>query len=211
MFPLSNAALAVGNNIPPATLVGVTSFNSAGSAAFVFPVGTQAGDLAIISTASDSSAVPIVTGPGGWTKDTIVWNVYGYRSSIFYKVLVSGDLAGGSVSDQGSGISVAVYRGATVVSIKSRNTGEWTDKLTFPGFTPSSLSKGFVTVGNDRNAGSLPTAPAGFTRRVAFSQSYWAHALADNLRPANYAAGTPIVWADWIDGLPNMGWLLELT
>lgn len=217
MFIFPGSPMAVGNSLPPATLVGATSVapNGSGVAAVAFPPGTAAGDLAIIAVGYEAAGIPssITGGSGGaWTRSGLTWYSGNYFASLHQRVLSAGDLAGVTVNGAyASPVMIIVYRGPTLATVKSSNPLQSDDKLTLTGFAKSSTCRGLVTLTFDRDAGSVPTAPASFARRVAASYVYFAGAIADKLSFNSYVNGATVEWTDFLTASGQMGWLLELT
>lgn len=198
-----NAAQFVNSNI---------NTGGAASQAISIPSGAQAGDIAIIICwAGFSDSATISGGAGGWTRNTVIWTSYSYYSSIFYKVLASGDLAGVTVNSGGSNpIACLVYRGASAVGVKSTNPGQVTD-LDLAGFTKNASCKAVVSLVQDRD-GTVGFSPPGtFVSRSGGAAGFFAIGTADIINPSNYVNGTTVTWTGFATGADQIGWLLELT
>ena len=215
MMPMMSALVGAAGGGPGATLVGALwGTQSTTTTPISFPVGTQAGDLAMImSWGGFASSGSISGGAGGWSADHINWLNYGYRSSLLWKVLAAGDLAGVNFvsGSAGSAYVVAVYRGATSLAVKQTNTGGGGSEVPFSGFTKASNSKALVTIMHDRGPSSTPAAPAEFVRRTGGGAIHFAAWLADLLNTSRYDNGDPLKWTDAETALDQVGWLLELT
>lgn len=204
---------ASAGSVMAAQFVGAANNNGgAASQAVTFPGSPVATDFAIIMCwAGFSDTASISGGAGGWTKSTITWTNYGYYSSIFYKALASGDLAGVTVNNGGnSPIVVMVYRGPTTLAVKSTNTGATGSTLALTGFTKNASCKGVVTIVHDRDPVGGFSPPGTFTSRTISAYVFFAAGSADILTPANYTNGTTVTWTGFSTGTDQVGWLIEL-
>lgn len=203
-----------------ATFVGASTIaeGTGGSVAIPFPGSPQVGDVAIIMCwAGFSDTASISGGAGGWTKDTITWNVLSYFSSVFFKVLAAPDLGGVTLNNastipSGSTVVVAVYRGPTAAAVKTRNAGEPGTSLTLGGFTKNASCKAIVTFAQDRDPTSNPNQPGIFVMRAGPGGfGFFSGNVADVLTPASYTNGTNIVWTNFDSTERQIGWAIELT
>lgn len=200
---------SIGNTSAPSTTTSLS-----------WPAGSAAGDLAVVYVAYQGSANnnTITGGAGGvWTKDALLWSALGYYSAVFSKTLASGDLAGNTLNapdaatDVSSPYIIVVYRGPTVLSVKSTVTNGTGTTITLTGFTKAGNSKAVVSCVADRDPSATPSTGSPFTavRGPGTSINFTAN-LNDVLSVNQYVGGN-VTWSGFGNTFEQTGYLLELT
>lgn len=213
------AAAAFGFNQGLSTVrVGSSLGTTSGTATSLsWPAGSASGDIALVFVAFQGFANnnTITGGAGGvWTKNALNWSSLGYYSAVFSKTLASGDLAGNTLNSPDGSSSpyiIVVYRGPTVVAVKSTvNNGTGTS-ITLTGFTRAATCKAIISFVTDRDPSATPTAGSPFTA----VQGPGAHGaftanLSDVRTPTNYLGGN-VTWTGFGNTFEQVGYLLEAT
>jgi len=144
---------------------------SADTATVAFPVGTAAGDLALVVAGRNNTVGPSI--PSDWTDLGVQsggsgGTAHGQRAG--WRILTSADITRGNVDtwSQANQIGVWVCRGATGVGTNS-STGGNSTVITIPARdAPLTAGSWVVAVGSHRNAGNLNNRTlSSFTNRTS--------------------------------------------
>lgn len=191
----------------PATYVGGATYAAGGAAqSFFLPGGgVAAGDMLIVyAPYYDMVMVPST----GWTSISYTEPSYGYISKVWWKILTAPELGSSFNSNGGFALLVAVYRGATVLTLRVSEEDTGTT-LPFPGFAPSGSTKGVLALFADRDITSTSVGMAsGFTQRLSTVDTYFVDYLADEL--SGYT-NTTKTFTNFDNTFDQFGMLLELT
>lgn len=191
----------------PLTLVGA-SLVEENTGSIAFPVGTQAGDLAILSMIKGAAPIPTVS--GGWTVETSgIGGVAGSGYAIYTKTLIQADIDTPPTFDTTSGgYDIIVYRDHNAITLKGF-TIDNTTTSTIAGFTKAVGSKRILALWIDRDdvLGSID--PVGFTEiNQDFFQFF--NVGASDILSADYTNGTDIIWTGEL-GNEQLLAVLEIT
>lgn len=147
--------------------------SSGNTLTITFPIGTVAGDFALIFTLDPS--VTIGGGSGGWSSYAGSWFHTGY--TVHWKVLTATDISAAAASTLTRSNStwdghIVVYRGPVSGSVRSvASTGPTgAASLGLSGFVPSDDTVGIVAVCVERDSVN-PVVPTDFTSRLLSSAS----------------------------------------
>lgn len=197
--------------IPRATFVGYATMlaPSGGPPEFTYAqvnigaiAGAKVGDLCLIFNTGSSGSNYSRMLSSGWATDNYTWTPgYGYRASVFWKVLDANDLGLAQTSIyalQSSGIVIVIYRGATSAVRKVISyDDDHDDTHTVPGFTRAANCVGAVCVISDRDLDALDFGvSAGWTERLNTNVYAFRWDVADALAASDYVDGASIVWTN---------------
>lgn len=208
------AGFMADTDIPRATFIGYTTalVPSSDGPDFMFATlaiaaipGIKVGDFCLVFVTSPSfpryGALASGTA-GAWPQDNYVWTPgYGYRTSVFRKVLDADDIRIGTfgLTYAPSAAAVAVvYRGATsaVRKVISQDD-DHDDTQTVPGFTRAANCVGVVCAMTDRDVDATDFGVSvGWTERMNATLSAWRFDIADALAATDYVDGASIVWSN---------------
>lgn len=173
------------------TLVGSSYVSNAATSGIPYPAGTTAGDIAMYINVSTSGGGTLIS---GWSGGSAGIGSGGMQTNMSHgrKVLVSGDLVGGSLTgftQNGPGLLV-VYRNGSAVAVKTTtmvptdpDTGFPLSDVTFStSFTKGTGSKKLINL--FLSTVSLTTITAPFTAQL--STSSYVHSDADS---SSYTSG----------------------
>jgi hypothetical protein len=166
--------------------------------------GIQAGDICLVFVTGQSADHygSMGSADGAWPQDNYVWTPsYGYRTSVFRKVISAADLAANVFSMSyvpSSSVVAVVYRGATsavrrTISYDADGDGS----QTVPGITRAANCVGVICgmTSRDTTANNFGVT-AGWTERMTLNLSDWRIDIADALGAADYVNGANIVWSN---------------
>lgn len=181
------------------------------------PSGVAVDDIVLVWAHYIPTGTTLTTVSGAaWARTELAWAAHGYKSVLFWKKLDAADVANfwDLSATASEGLNSVAYQsnGATTVTVKSTTANPINrEELDLAAFTPDPLSRGVASFFADRDSGSTPTGPSGFTSRFAGQQSNFYVAGADKI--TGYAGGT-VVWSDttnFVDYFAEVGFLVEFT
>jgi hypothetical protein len=159
------------------------------------PAGSAAGDLALVTASTNSSAWSLT---GGTTIRSGNYGA-GYPYGIFFKILTAADLLSGlSLGGNTTGaFHVVVFRNVTSAANKGATQGNaGVTNPSSPGFVKNPNHKGTVSVFITRSAPATPTLdpPQGWKVGSIVSDAVTWQTWASLLSPSTVADNTPTTW-----------------
>ncbi len=209
--PGSFQPLLLGSGVvpPPATYVGGSSIQATSTLSIA---AASVGDLGVIF------AIENTTGPtisAGWTQFLNYTSVGDGLISIgWYRVIQGGDTNPTVTIPSVGAAQINIYRGASLVTLKTTNTGEGGSTLTLTGFSKAGNSVGIITQVQDvdNSSPNFCTVPTGFTSDQNF-QGALTTIQASRIVPLSYTNNATVQWTgcNSAAGHNQAGYLAELT
>lgn len=153
------------------------------------PSGIAAGDIVLCLIQQSNSTDAVTSAGGTWSGtnfggDATTFNPVNYW---YWRVLTTADLSGSWTKPNANAWICVAYIGNGATTATSReNSGNVTGNVSLTGFTPTSLSRGVISLAEAPSV--APTAPTGFATRD--QGSYGSPALAYSFADwTNYRGG----------------------
>lgn len=199
--------LGMNGGVAPATFITTQKFS--GSTASLSLTGYAAGDLGIV-VAEDNNA-PTISTTNTWTNFISATSTSSFLFRGWYRVLQAGDTNPTVTMPNGYGAAfLLVYRGASLVTLKTQNLSSTSGSVAISGFAPAANSTGVVGWCASRPQATISVVPTGFTSRNTVSSNgtgNWYYSVSDRLSGYTNSTST-FTNTGTTDGV---GFLMELT
>jgi hypothetical protein len=192
LIPFNQGARSVEAAAGGITYLGVTNGQTT---TLSFPVGTSAGDLAVVLAVDALSGVPALS---GWSSETS-FNADTTSSVdcfMFYKTLSAGDISS-PPSFTGSGTyliwAAMIFPGGTAIERGTPGAISTASTITIPAKTPRGDSEFVIAFGGSRKNSPAATVDSGFTKEVGVTDSGISSLFAAQIATGSYDSGS----VDW--------------
>lgn len=177
------------------------------------PVGLAVNDLMAVHACHGD--ISLSGGDGGWNKQTVVWNNYGYTSTVMWKKVTSNDISATiNISGIGTnGITSNAWRGPNSMVLMATAPGSVSASDTTLIITRNAkniASMGQVSFTADRDPSGTPTPPSGWTTRQQFTGQFFQMTACDRIDGSQPAGAGTDTFSNFTSGFDQTGFNFEL-